>query len=99
MSSSYDISGGPLLFWEELGLAIQPVILGDNSAALQIAQQGTPPWRSRHLSIKGQSLINEVSQSRVSVTHIPGQDELADVLTKGVSRAVLLKLRGRFMTN
>eukprot|EP00971_Amphidinium_carterae_P257719 5115696-Amphidinium_carterae.1 len=91
MSSSYDISGGPLLFWEELGLAMQPVILGDNAAALQIAQQGTPPWRTRHLSIKGQSLINEVSQSR--------QDELADVLTKGVTRAVLLKLRGRFMKN
>eukprot|EP00971_Amphidinium_carterae_P261654 5190945-Amphidinium_carterae.4 len=84
---------------EELGLAMQPVIVGGNSAALQIAQQGTPPWRTRHLSIKGQSLINEARQSRVFEMHIPGQDELADVLTKRVSRAVSLKLRGRFMTN
>eukprot|EP00971_Amphidinium_carterae_P020498 403674-Amphidinium_carterae.1 len=32
MSSSYDISGGPLLFWEELGLAMQPGSFQSNVA-------------------------------------------------------------------
>eukprot|EP00971_Amphidinium_carterae_P326355 6457073-Amphidinium_carterae.1 len=65
------------------------VIYIHNSAAISIVS--TPaqiqPWRSRHISIRGEKLRNDIVSKKVCARYAPTKFQIADVMTKFLGRA------------
>ena len=68
------------------GEGLHKVIYGDNTAAIAVLCSPQGPWRTRHLRLRSnvvrERLRNDASWS---VRHLPGQELVADYLTKAIS--------------
>ena len=76
-----------------------PIIYGDNQSAQALSQNGIKSERTKHIAIKYAFIHDEVSHGRVRLQWVPTTEQLADILTKSLPRAVHEGLRDRLMTD
>ena len=68
------------------GGGLHKVIYGDNTAAIAVLCSPQGPWRTRHLRLRSNVLRERLrNDSSWSVRHLPGQELVADYLTKPIS--------------
>ena len=60
----------------------QRVIYVDNAAAITLATSEGGSWKTRHLKVRHRALRQRVEQGWVDVVYCPGDQQLADGLTK-----------------
>ncbi|CAE7257247.1 RE1, partial [Symbiodinium sp. CCMP2592] len=60
----------------------QRVIYVDNAAAITLATSEGGSWKTRHLKVRHRALRQKVEQGWVEVVYCPGDQQLADGLTK-----------------
>lgn len=88
----------------EIGLiskknAEAPIIYGDNQSAQALSKNGIKSERTKHIDIKYAFIHDEVTRGKVQLQWVPTTEQLADVLTKALPRAVHEGLRRRLMTD
>ena len=66
-------------------------LLVDNQGAIAISKNPVQHQRSKHISIKYHFVRTEIKNNVVSLTYIESDNNIADLFTKPVSRAKLLK--------
>ncbi|CAE7520995.1 RE1 [Symbiodinium sp. CCMP2456] len=71
-----------------------PVLNVDNQAACNILTGSVGSWRTRHLRIRHAYVLDRVGNGGLSIQHLAGEDQPADLPTKLHSRARLLHLLG-----
>ncbi|CAM9865757.1 unnamed protein product, partial [Heterosigma akashiwo] len=76
-------------------LGVRPHIKAhtDSLLVVQMANQQQHLQRTRHLNIKRHFLKEEVAEGRLSVQHIRGKDNTADIFTKPLGRVIFQRLR------
>ncbi|CAE7271136.1 RE1 [Symbiodinium sp. CCMP2592] len=67
-------------------------LLADNSAAIRSFDGSPSGWRSRHLRMRALSGREKIAANQLTVHHIPGDYQLADIATKPLSRGRILQL-------
>ena len=72
-----------------------PVILCDNQSAVLLAHNPILHSRTKHMEIDLFFVREKVLAKQLSVVHIPGTDQWADILTKPVSTAKFLLMRSK----
>ena len=80
----------------DLGIiAVSKSILAnaDNQGAIKLAKNPAFHKRSKHIDVKYHFIRSEVQQGTVSIRYITGEDNLADIFTKPVSRVRLDKFK------
>ena len=65
----------------------------DSMVVVQMANQQQHLQRTRHLNIKRHFLKDEVAEGRLSVRHVKGKENTADIYTKPLARVLLKRLR------
>ncbi|CAE7814357.1 unnamed protein product [Symbiodinium microadriaticum] len=71
-------------------------IASDSLAALAISA-GSSSWRTRHLRIRSNWMVEQITRGMIKTRHCPGERQLADMLTKPLSSQrlqMLLELWG-----
>ena len=76
---------------EELGEPVKLQILTDSIAAIGITKR-LGPGRVRHLEVKDLWIQDELRKGKLTVRHLPGESNPADLLTKFVPKPRLQKL-------
>ena len=71
-----------------------PTLYIDNMAANNILNGSMGSWRTRHLRIRHSYVLDRVAKGQLTVRHLAGEDQPADLPTKLHSRARLLRLLG-----
>jgi hypothetical protein len=67
---------------------IDPIELNlDNQAAIQLSANGTFHQRTKHVDIKYKYIRKAVELKKISVKYCPTETQLADVLTKALSKS------------
>ncbi|CAN0123930.1 unnamed protein product, partial [Heterosigma akashiwo] len=65
----------------------------DSMAVVQMENQQQQLQRTRHLNIKRHFLKDEGAESRLSVRHVRGKENTADIFTKPLARVLFERLR------
>ena len=70
------------------------ILAVDNAAAEAITQgtAGPTPWRTRHLKSKSAALTEAQDQEEITISHVPGVYQCADLATKTLPVVVLKRL-------
>lgn len=68
-------------------------IYEDNQACIAIAQEPREHQRMKHIDIKYCFIRNQIQEEGVQIKYIPTEEQLADIMTKGLDRAKFLNLR------
>jgi len=84
----------------EIGLNVSsaPTIFGDNQSTQALSKNGIKSERTKHVAIKYAYIHDEVSHERVKLQWIPTTEQLADILTKSLSRPLHEALCDQLMT-
>ena len=88
-----------------IGLAMQPKLslialamheattfLVDNQSAIAMAISDGPRQRTKHIDVRAKWLTDRVGKKVIQLKHIPGTEQVADILTKPLQKT-------RFETN
>ncbi|CAE7439048.1 RE1 [Symbiodinium microadriaticum] len=70
------------------------VLAIDNSSAVAMCSGGPGSQRTRHLKVRASFVREAVTEGRLIVQHTPGEEQLADLATKVVTKDRLWKLLG-----
>jgi hypothetical protein len=83
----------------EIGFEVSsaPVIYGDNQSTQALSKNGIKSERTKHVAIKYAFIHDEVSAGRVKLQWVPTTEQLADILTKSLSRPLHETLCDRLM--
>ncbi|MCH95853.1 retrovirus-related Pol polyprotein from transposon TNT 1-94 [Trifolium medium] len=73
----------------------QPTIHCDNQSAVLLAHNPILHTRTKHMEIDLFFVREKVSAKQLTIVHIPGTDQCADILTKPVSTAKFLLMRDK----
>ena len=75
-------------FMEELGVRQRPIRLDqDNQSTIIIAGQGTGTFkRSKHIKVRYFWIKEQIDDGVLEISHVPGEQLVADILTKPLSR-------------
>ncbi|CAE7242183.1 unnamed protein product, partial [Symbiodinium sp. CCMP2456] len=76
------MKGIQALVQEIVGKHVPQILLVDNSAAVSIIHGCQGSWRTRHLKVRCAFISDLVQQGALTVNHISGQKQLADLPTK-----------------
>lgn len=67
-------------------MKLEPVpIYCDNSAAVTLATTVCGTQRTRHMTVQPRWIKEKVDEGCITVHHVPGEDQIADMLTKPLS--------------
>ena len=79
----------------DLQCKVQRQLMLDNTSAISLAttQDKSCSWRTRHLRLRALALREQHLLGTVQVRFCPGNEQLADILTKSLGSQVLEKLR------
>jgi hypothetical protein len=79
---------------KELGLSQkQTIIHVDNQAAQQMALNPVHHQRTKHIDVRYHFVRERVQTKEVELQHISTKENLADIMTKGVTSSILNYLR------
>ena len=93
MTVAIQISDSVVPVLEELlEVDLKASLLGDNIAAITSFHQNAGSWRNRHLRMRAQAGRERVESGMLTVTHVPGTLQVADVGTKPLPVGKLLHL-------
>ena len=67
---------------ELAGTRVPRTLLCDNTSATALAAGGPGSWRTRHLRVRSAHLIERIAKGEMSIAHVEGQSQLADLGTK-----------------
>ena len=67
---------------ELAGKRVKRTLKCDNTAATALANGGPGSWRTRHLRVRSAHLIEKIGRGDMSLVHVEGQNQLADLGTK-----------------
>jgi hypothetical protein len=84
---------------EELGFP-QPeptIIWEDNKSTILIVNNGNDKGRMKHIDVRSHYIRELILKKQVTIQYMPTEDMVADILTKGVSKAILQRLRPRLL--
>jgi hypothetical protein len=73
------------------------VIFEDNSGCIQISQNNVFHQRTKHVDTQWAFVLQWVHLGYMSVQPVDTENQVADLMTKGVSGGILRHLRGRLM--
>jgi hypothetical protein len=68
-------------------------ILVDNASAIQVASHPEHQSTMKHVHRAYHGIRDHVEQGNVTVSHVPGVDNLADIFTKPLGRVKFSKFR------
>lgn len=78
---------------EQLGITMDPpVIRTDSMGCVHVARDPVQHWRLKHIDTKYHFLRNGVQARDLSISHVKGQDNPADIFTKPVGKHILYRL-------
>ena len=81
-----------VLMDEITGRSIPRILKVDNSSAVAMLSGGPGSWRTRHLKVKHSHLREQVAQGLLTVEHVDGLFQLADLATKLHPKGRLVEL-------
>ena len=86
---------------QEMGLKITMplMVYEDNQTCCKLAKHPISSKRTKHMDIRHAWIREHIDDGMVQVKWIPTQDQLADILTKGLSRPTFEALRRQIMSN
>ena len=67
----------------------------DNKSAIDLAKHPIAHGRSKHIEIKYHSLRDQVAKGKLAVEHCSTEDQLADMLTKGLKTSKFEAMRNK----
>lgn len=73
------------------------VIFEDNAGCIALSENPVFHKRSKHIDIRYHFIRERVANNEIKVKYIPTEDQLADLLTKGLSKQRTLKLSTAIM--
>ena len=73
-------------------------IFEDNQGAVQLSQNPVSNSNSKHIDVRHHFLRELVRQGDISVSHVPSEDQHADILTKALAFDVFA-IHRRFLMN
>ena len=68
------------------------LLLGDNAASVRSFEIADASWRNRHLRLRAASGREKIEAGLLTVAHLPGDFQVADIATKPLPRQRLLQL-------
>ena len=77
---------------ELLQIDLKASLLGDNVAAITSFHSNSSSWRNRHLRMRARAGRERVDSGDLTVSHVPGSLQVADVGTKPLPVGKLLDL-------
>ncbi|CAE7908879.1 RE1 [Symbiodinium sp. KB8] len=80
--SSVQLGLGVLAMLNELGDKPVMRLKIDNAAAQGLATESPGSWKTRHLRLRARFLRQEVASQRLIISHVPGDQQKADLGTK-----------------
>ena len=69
------------------------VLHEDNQATIRMATNPIVSARNRHFSIKMSWIREQVANGIVTLQYVPTEDQIADILTKALSKTMFVKNR------
>ena len=77
---------------------LQPTFLGcDNAGAVAIAKDAASSNRTKHLARRAKMVLHHTERGEVKVQFIRTENQVADILTKPLDRALFVKFRDYLM--
>ena len=70
---------------------VPTLVLGDNEKTIQLLSGTVAHQRTRHIDIHYKSICGNLETENVHLRHVPGVENMADILTKSVDRNILEK--------
>lgn len=85
--------------FEELGYKdVEPVdVYIDNQSTVKMAKKTAHCQRTKHMDVRDKWISERVEENKIRVNHIPGTDQVADILTKPLTFSKFEKNRSRLM--
>jgi hypothetical protein len=71
----------------------------DNQSTIALLKNESSKGRSKHFDVKLKAVTSALIQRQFDIEYLPSSDMIADLLTKPVSRNILMKLRHRIVKN
>ena len=76
-----------LTFFQTISIELPlPILYTDNKAAESIAKREPEYQRSKHIDIRYHFLRDHYEKETFNIQHIPGTEQIADILTKPLSK-------------
>ena len=72
-------------------------IFEDNKGCISLAKNPVHHERTKHIDVKHHYIRECVEDKTICLTYIPTADQVADLLTKGVTRVILVRLRPQLL--
>jgi hypothetical protein len=84
-----------LLRWlQEVGFDIPSILINmDNMGAIQFAENAQFSQRTKHIDIRHHFIRDYIERGIIKLSHVALEDNIADILTKGLDRIKYVKLR------
>ena len=74
------------------GLPVRRALLVDNTASIGLCTDSPGTWRTRHLRVRAHALREGVREGHLTISHIPGLQQRADLGTKAFDAVRLYDL-------
>jgi len=74
------------------------IIFEDNKACLDYSKNSTNHQRTKHISVRYHFIRDLIADRLISLTAIPSEENIADIMTKPLDKKVFQRLRAKFMT-
>lgn len=80
---------------EDFGVVIGGAVtyFEDNQSCIRVAEEPRDSRRMKHVDIKFNFIRELVQEEKISVKYIPTDQQLADIMTKGLPSAAFARLR------
>lgn len=69
------------------------VLMEDNQACIRIAEEEKPTKRLKHVDVRFHFVRNEIQNRVIRLMYVPTENQIADIMTKGIPRTQYQKLR------
>ena len=74
-------------------LVVTPVLKIDNMSAVKLVKNPTFHKRSKHIEVRHYFVREKFDEGRLTVEHISGEEQIADILTKPLHKNRFQQLR------
>jgi hypothetical protein len=69
-------------------------LLCDSTIAISVAKNPVLHYKTKHIEVRYHFLRDNVEKGAIVLSHVPTQDQLADIFTKPLDKATFVRLRG-----
>ena len=69
-------------------------LLCDSTSAISVAKNPVLHSRTKHIEVRYHFLRDNVEKGKIVLSHVPTQDQIADIFTKPLDQATFTRLRG-----